>query len=152
MGKHGIGERKFHFFNLFSGTYDKIKEDEERRQKSVLFGLLAILLSCVCAATFVRFVLWGVKIMKYGFTHFLGPWTYFLALGNIFVALGGLAIMFLPFYLSLQGIELVVMQFFMNKRFIRWLALVVWLACLACAFYFTFDTISVLTGYGHLFT
>lgn len=143
--------KRFHFFNLFRNSYIDLMLDEEKRQKSVRFGVLAIILSCVCVGLCYPCVWLGIQGIIYAFTHFLGFFTYFFALGHIFIAGASAAFMFVPFYLGVQGIELVIMQFHLNRKIIRWIALLVWLISVASLFLLTLESILVITGKGHVF-
>ena len=151
MRKRNHTNNRFHFFNLFCNSYYKIKSDEEKRQKTVRFGVLAIILSCLCVGLCYPCVWLGIQGIIYAFTHSFGIFTYILGLANIVIGGASAAFMFLPFYFGLQGIELVIMQFFLNKRFIRWIALLVWLVSVVGLFLLTLESILVITGAGHVF-
>lgn len=141
----------FRFINPFRNMYLRRREDEEIKQTTIIFGLLAILFSVLCVALCYPCVWVGVKGIIYAFTHFFGPLTYLFGIANLLIASLALAFMLIPYYFWLQGIQLVVMQLCLNRRLISWLALIIWLASVVGIFLFSLESFLVITGMGHVF-
>lgn len=121
-------KKRFNILNPFGSIYKRTKLDEERKNKSVIFGWLSILFSFLCVGLVYPCVLLGVKGLIFTFTTFMGFFTYFFALGHIFLFCLSLCAFLIPFYLWVHGVVLVIWQLCLNRRFIGWLALIIWLA------------------------
>ncbi len=144
----GKAKKKFNIFNPFNNSYKQEKSDEQKKNKSMKFGLLAILYSCICIALCYPCIWLGVKGVIFAFTHNLGVFTYFLGIGNLFIVALSLGAMFLPYYFWFQGIRLVIMQFCLNRRFISWLALLFWLVSVVGVFLFSVESFAHIVGFG----
>lgn len=145
-------KKKFNIFKPFSSLFEKTKADEEKKNKSITFGLISILFSCLCIGLCYPCVWLGVKGVVFAFTHNLGVFTYFLGLGNLLIAAFSLGVMVLPYYFWFHSVWLVWMQFVLNKKAIRWIALLVWLICFFGIFLLSLESFLVVTGLGHLFS
>ncbi len=141
-------KKKFNIFNPFKNSYKQLKSDEKKKNKSVLFGLLAILFSCVCVGLCYPCVWLGVKGVVYAFTHSFGIFTYVLGLPNLLIAGFSVGAMCLPYYFWLQGVRLVIMQFCLNRRFISWLALFFWIASVVGIILFSIESFAHVVGIG----
>ncbi len=139
---------KFNIFNPFKNSYKQLKTDEKKKNKSVLFGLLAILFSCVCVGMCYPCVWLGVKGVVYAFTHNFGVFTYIFGLANIIIAAFSVGFMCIPYYFWLQGVRLVIMQFCLNRRIVSWLALLFWLASVAGILFFSIESFAHFVGVG----
>lgn len=147
----GGQRRVIYFFNPFRKSYRRIKADEEKKQKSVRFGILAIIFSFLCVGACYPCVWLGIKGIVFAFTHNLGMFTALLGLGNIVIAALSCGVILFPYWLWLQGIYLVVMQLCLNRRLIGWLALLIWLVSVVGVFLFSLESFLSITGAGHLF-
>ena len=132
-----FGKKIFGLFAPFYGLYRKIRDDENRKKKSVLFGLLAILFCLVSLAIVYPGVKWGLKGMVYACSHYFGIGTWFFGIANIFILAFSFLGFALPYYLWIQSLLLLIWQFFLNRKFISWFALIVWLATLVGILYLT---------------
>lgn len=148
---NNFGNNGFKFINPFRNMYLRIKADEVMKQTSVRFGLLAILFSGLCLGLCYPCVWVGIQGVIYAFTHFFGPLTYLFGAANLVIAALSLGFMMIPYYFWLQGIQLVVMQLCLNRRFIGWLALLVWLVSVVGIFLLSLESFLVITGMGHVF-
>lgn len=148
----GKSKKRFNIFNPFKNSYKQVKLDENKKEKTKMFGLLAILYSCICIGLCYPCVWLGVKGIIFAFTHNLGVFTYFLGLGNIFIGALSIGVTLIPYYFWFQGIYLVIMQLCPNRRFVSWLALIIWLASVAGIILLSAESFLVVTGLGHLFS
>ena len=133
-------KKRFNIFNPFGNAYKATKEDSEKRKKTVKFGLFAILYSALCIGAVYPCMLLGVKGVVYGFTHYLGFFTAFMFIGNILIIAFSIAFVLFPYYLWIHGALLVFRQLSLNRRFIGWLALLVWLASLIGIMWFSIES------------
>lgn len=144
----GRSKKKFNIFNPFKNSFKRVKSDEEKKNKSIKFGLFAILFSCICVGLCYPCVWLGVKGVMFAFSHSFGFFTYFLGIGNLLIASFSIGAMVLPYYFWFQGIHLVILQFSLNRRFISWLALFFWLASVVGIFLFSIESFAHVVGIG----
>lgn len=121
-------KKRLNILNPFGNVYKVAKSDEEKKKKTVIFGWLSILFSLLCVGLVYPCVWLGVKGIIFTFTTFMGFFTYFFALGHIIIFSLSLCAFLIPFYLWIHGVVLVIWQLCLNRRFIGWLALIIWLA------------------------
>lgn len=141
-------KKKFNIFNPFRNSYQQIKTNGEIKNRSVKFGLLAILFCFICIGLCYPCIWVGVKGIEFAFTHYFGPLTWLFGIGNLTVAALSLGVALLPYYFWFQGIWLVIYQFCMNRRLISWLALLVWLVSVVGIFLFSIETFAHFVGIG----
>lgn len=92
----------------------RIKEDEERREKSIYFGVISIIYS----------------LISFGIC-FLGAWLFKNFLDTalvIFIIVLGIGFMLGGIILFIWSLVAVILQFSINKKWIGWLALLIFIA------------------------
>lgn len=151
MRRKIYNQTRIRLFNPFHNSYLRIKSDEERKKKTIKFGILAIVFSFICIGLCYPCVWLGIKGVIYSFTHNFGILTYLIGIGNLILAALSCGVMLLPYYFWIQGIVLVAMQLRLNRKFISWLALIIWLACLVGIFLLSLESFLSIAGLGHVF-
>lgn len=119
------------FWTPIARKYEMLKNDEERRPKSVTMGVRSIIQSVLCGI-FTVLALIGLSFCIQNFT------------GNgqmpIFTIIGGVAAVVAAVALFINGVIggliYMVYQFKLNKRAIRWIALAVWLVVIVAVIVF----------------
>lgn len=116
----------FTFWNSISLKYDKLKNNEEKREKSVNLGVQSIV-QTILFGILAFLAAWGFCIC---FKNFVSPdsvnswWPVFSILG--FIVCGPVALVsFVEGMIG--GLLYMIYQFKLNKRAIRWVALAVWI-------------------------
>ena len=140
--------------NPFGRLYEKRKSDPDWAHRTIIIGLLSIMFSVACVVLAYFCVKWGVLLIKWTFTTFMGVFTYLLGIGHIFCFAIGLGLFVIPYYIWINGIVLVVMQLLLNRKWIGWLALIIWLASVVGIVYVSSLSFGALTGvyiFGQLF-
>jgi len=116
----------FRFLNFayeFRRTKERakaIKQDEEKRNKSVRFGVASIISAVTCVA-FTIPLLFGIKWITSDDMGIV------LTIGSAIVALIGLFGILAALY---KAIESWAFQLYINKRPITWISLAVWIAAI----------------------
>ncbi|MCH5351489.1 MAG: hypothetical protein J1F39_05950 [Clostridiales bacterium] len=119
------------FWTSISNQYERIKSDPVRREKSVSMGVRSIIQTLLCAVIAAASFYGGIYIA----THFIGA-VYEVITLVFWIA--GVAAMFLVSAMSvfmgiIGGLMYLIYQFRLNKRAIRWIALVVWIIAVIAA-------------------
>lgn len=131
--------RFFTFWLSADRKYQSIKNDKEKRKKSVSLGVQSIVQSILCGALVVLLLLGFVPCYHY----FFGDEG-----GRIFALVGMIlcAIMALLFFIQgvIGGLIYMVYQFKLNKRSVRWLALLVWILVIIAVVFFLIWTFTRL--------
>lgn len=116
----------FTFWNSISLKYDKLKNNEEKREKSVNLGVQSIVQTILFGAL-AFFAAWGFCIC---FKNFVSPegvsswWPVLSMIG--FIVCGPVAVVsFIEGIIG--GLLYMIYQFKLNKRAIRWVSLAVWI-------------------------
>lgn len=119
-----------HFFTFWlniSSEYDRIKSNEEKREKSVRMGVRSIIQTITCSILAVLSIIGAVFLFNNATSGGHLP---------IFSLIGGLACVGVALSTLVQGVVggllYMIYQFKLNKRGIRYAALVVWLV-MVCA-------------------
>lgn len=103
----------------------KIVDDEERRIKSVYFGVLSIIFVVLSLGLCYPMAYLGVWLIRKAFTTFLGVFTYMLGIGNILIFAGGFFCFLLPFVLAVDAIKFAVTQRRINRKTIGLVMLII---------------------------
>ncbi len=103
----------------------KIVNDEERRIKSVYFGVLSIVFVVLSLGLCYPMADLGVWLIKKAFTTFLGVFTYALGIGNILIFAGGFFCFLLPFIIAVDAIKFAVVQRRVNRKAIGLVMLII---------------------------
>ncbi len=123
----GIGS--FFTFWLRAGRkYKSLKNNEEKRDKSVSLGVRSIVQTLICGVLAV-FCIWGLSFCAQNLNAVLtgSSDAGFPILSIIGVAAFGLATLALFVQGVIGGLIYLIYQFKLNKRAIRYVALVIWL-------------------------
>lgn len=93
----------------------KISQDPEKQEKSVYFGVLSVIFLVIAVG--LTFCLpWISRLcFQIAFTN-LGFFTYFLLLGNLFFIVAGIAVVAVPFMLSVYALMFAIAQRRVNKK------------------------------------
>ena len=131
----------FTFWTHIGVQYAAIKNNEERREKSVYLGVRSIIQTLICAALTVGLLIGAVALV--------GLLEGEAALLFIFIIVGIVACLIGALSTLVQGVIggllYMIYQFRLNKRPIRWVALGVWIAAVVGMIVFV---ILYVTKYG----
>ena len=103
----------------------KIVNDEERRIKSVYFGVLSIVFVILSLGLCYPMAYLGVWLIEKAFTTFLGVFTYALGIGNLLIFAGGFFCFLVPFIIAVDAIKFVVAQRRVNRKTIGLVMLII---------------------------
>lgn len=113
------------FWTRISCKYDSLRANDSKRDKSIALGVQSVLQSVLCGGMTVL-SLFGVYYCIYGFTHLTLP---------IFSLIGlfGCAVAAVAFFVQgvIGALIYMIYQFKLNRRGVRWMALVVWFLSIA---------------------
>lgn len=120
----------FTFWIKAEYRYQKIKSNEQKKDKSVSLGVRSIIQSIICGVLVVLF-LWGLVAcighlseLNSGKVNGVSQGLPIITiLGMVFTAVGAL-VSFVQGVIG--GLVYMIYQFKLNKRAIRWVALVIW--------------------------
>ena len=121
------GSGIWHLLNIIGRLADdrimmeNIKKDPELRKQSKIFGASAIWQSVL----FAVFISGSVFLLIAGFTKYLA------VLGNIIAITFGIGLFFVALEMFIFALSHTIKQMVLNRRFISWLALIVFIVCTA---------------------
>lgn len=115
----------FTFWVRISCKYDRLRANDLTRDKSIALGVQSVLQSILCGGMSVL-SLFGVYYCIYGFTH--GTLPIFSLIGLFVCAVAAVA-----FFVQgvIGALIYMIYQFRLNRRGVRWAALVVWFLSIA---------------------
>lgn len=115
----------FTFWTRIGRKYDRLRANDAKREKSIALGVQSILQSILCGGMSVL-SLFGVYFCIYGFTH--GTLPVFSLIGLVTCAVAAVA-----FFVQgvIGALIYMIYQFRLNRRGVRWVALVVWFLSIA---------------------
>lgn len=114
----------FTFWTHIGVQYGLIKNNEERREKSVYLGVRSIIQTVICAALTVG-LLFGAVFLVRQLEGEAALLFIFIIIGIIACVAGALSALVQG---VIGGLLYMIYQFRLNKRPIRWVALGVWIA------------------------
>lgn len=113
------------FWTRISCKYDRLRADDLKRDTSIALGVQSVLQSILCGGMSVL-SLFGVYYCIYGFSH--GTFPIFSLIGLLVCAVAAVA-----FFVQgvIGALIYMIYQFKLNRRGVRWAALVVWFLSIA---------------------
>lgn len=113
------------FWTRISCKYDRLRANDLTRDKSIALGVQSVLQSVLCGGMSVL-SLFGVYYCIYGFTH--GTLPIFSLIGLFVCAVAAVA-----FFVQgvIGALIYMIYQFKLNRRGVRWAALIVWFLSIA---------------------